>query len=430
MKSALPKVMHSLAGRPMIGWVLETALALEPEQVTTVIAPDQDEIKNVVHPHQCVHQEEQLGTAHAVQQAKESLKNFKGTVLVLYGDGPLYTPETLRHFLKNIQNAGADFGYLGMTPDDPTGYGRMITDKDGYVTGIVEEKDADAAQKKINLCWTGVMAGSAPEIFDLIEKVDNNNAQNEYYLTDLPALAAREGMKTIHAIAPIEETLGVNSRAELAVLESKIQDRLRARAMEGGATLIDPASTFLSFDTKIGQDVVIEPNVVLGPGVTIGDHVCLYAFTHIEQANIESGAEIGPFARIRPKSSVGEGAVIGNFCEVNRSHIEAGAKSKHLSYLGDSIIGGGANIGAGTVIANYDGFEKHKTIVGPGSFIGTNSTIIAPVTIGEGAIVAAGSCVTNNVPEDAMAIGRARQENRDGWAAIYRGKKLEQKKAG
>lgn len=430
MKSVLPKVMHKLAGRPIISWVMETALKLEPAHVLSVIAPDQDEIQNEIHPQKCIIQKEQLGTAHAVAQVKEALKNFRGTVLVLYGDGPLYTDKTLRHFLKNIENARADFGFLTMQPEDPTGYGRLVTNTDDFVTDIVEEKDAGAEQKKIDLCWTGVMAGKTPAIFDLIEKIDNNNAQKEYYLTSLPKLAAAEGLKTIHAPAPMDETLGVNSRAELAALEDKIQQRLREAAMAGGVTFIDPASTFLSFDTVIGKDVVIDPNVVIGPGVVIEDNVRIYAFSHIEGAKIKKGAEVGPFARIRPKSSIGEGAVIGNFCEVNRAHVEAGAKSKHLSYLGDATIGSGANIGAGTVIANYDGFEKHKTTIGSGAFIGTNSTIVAPVNIGQGAIIAAGSSITDNVPEDAMAIGRARQENREGWAAIYRGKKLETKKAG
>ena len=430
MKSALPKVMHKLAGRPMIGWVMETAQALDPEKVITVIAPDQEMIKEEVAPHPYAYQEKQLGTAHAVQQAKEELKEFNGTVLVLYGDGPLYTPKTLRHFLKNIENAGAEFGFLGMTPEDPTGYGRMSADENGYITNIIEEKDANEAQKKIGLCWTGVMAGKASSLFELIEQIDNNNAQNEYYLTSLPRLAASEGLKTIHALAPIDETLGVNSRAELAALEAKMQERLRMQAMDNGATLIDPASTFLSFDTKIGQDVIIEPNVMIGPGVTIADETYIYAFSHIEGAAIEKGAQIGPFARVRPKSSIGEKAVVGNFIEVNRSTVQAGAKSKHMSYLGDAVIGEKANIGAGTVIANYDGFNKHKTIIGTGAFIGTNSTIIAPVTIGDGAIVAAGSSITHDVPGDAMGIARARQENRDGWAAIYRGKKLKTKKTG
>ncbi len=430
MKSDLPKVMHPLAGRPMINWVLETAESLSPAQIITVIAPDQTETQQAVKPHDCVIQSEQLGTGHAVQCAQDKLKNFDGTVLVLYGDGPLYTKETLSHFLKNIENAKAAFGFLGMEPDNPTGYGRMVTNADGFVTEIIEEKDASAAQKKIGLCWTGVMAGKAKELFDLIDKIDNNNAQSEYYLTDLPKLATAQNLKTISALASLDETLGVNDRAQLAELESKLQARLRKQAMENGATLTDPASVFLSFDTQIGQDVTIEPNVFIGPGVTIANNVTIHAFSHIEGAEIKQGAEIGPFARIRPKSSIGAKAVIGNFIEVNRSAVEDGAKSKHMSYLGDAVIGENANIGAGTVIANYDGFEKHKTIIGAGAFIGTNSTIIAPVTIEDGAIVAAGSAVTDNVPADAMAIGRARQENRDGWAAIYRGKRLDAKKAG
>lgn len=422
MKSRMPKVMHKIAGRPMIGWIVETASKLNPEKIVVVTAPGMDEVAAAVAPHACVHQTEQLGTAHAVACAKDALSGFGGMVLVLYGDGPLYTERTLRHFVKNVENAGTGLGFLGMELDEPYGYGRLVMDG-GYVSRIVEEKDAGEQEKAITLCNTGVMAAEAKRLFGWLSKIDNKNAKGEYYLTELPEVA---DAKTILSLAPVEETLGANSRAELAVLEEKIQGRLRAAAMENGATLIDPATTYFSFDTVLGQDVVVEPNVFFGPGVRVADHVTIHAFSHLEGVSVDTGASIGPFARIRPKSHIGEGAVAGNFIEVNRATLKAGAKSKHLSYLGDAVIGEKSNIGAGTVIANYDGFNKQDTQIGQGVFVGSNSTIIAPRVIEDGSIIGAGSVVTDHVPKNAIYIERSEPEVYQDAAEEYRARKRKQ----
>lgn len=425
MKSSLPKVMHGLAGRPMINWVVETAQALEPHKIIVVTSPDQDSVASAVAPHDCVHQIEQLGTADAVKAARSALENFAGRVLVIYGDGPLYSARTLRHFIANVQNTGAPMGFLGMEPDDPTGYGRLVMEN-GYVTRIVEEKDASAAEKEIRACWTGVMVADAPALWGWLDRVDNNNAKGEYYLTKLPEIAAASKAHTVTSLAPAEETLGANNRAELAVLEEKIQNRLRLAAMENGATLIDPATTYFSHDTKLGRDVVVEPSVFFGEGVEVADNVIIHAFSHLEGVKVETGASIGPFARIRPISHIGTGAVVGNFIEVNRTVMKAGAKSKHVSYLGDAIIGEKSNIGAGTVIANYDGFNKQETIIGEGVFVGSNATIVAPRRIDDGAIIGAGSVVVEAVPKDAIYIERSEPEIFKDAAKDYRKRKRKQ----
>lgn len=422
MKSALPKVMHLIAGRPMVGWVLETAQNMEPQKIVTVISPEQDGIVDAVAPHACAYQKEQLGTADAVKAAKEALSGFTGRVLVIYGDGPLYSERTLRHFVANVENSDAPIGFLGMEPNDPTGYGRLVIEN-GFVTRIVEEKDASADEKKIRACWTGVMVADAPALWGWLDQIDNNNAKGEYYLTKLPEIAAAEGVKTVTSMAPVEEALGANTRAELAVLEEKIQNRLRAAAMENGATLIDPATVYFSYDTLLGQDVVVEPNVFFGPGVEVANNVTVHAFSHLEGVTVETGASIGPFARIRPVSHIGAGAVVGNFIEVNRSVLKAGAKSKHVSYLGDTVIGAKSNIGAGTIIANYDGFNKQETIIGEGVFVGSNSTIVAPCNVADGALIGAGSVVIEDVPQDAIYIERSEPEVFKGAAKDYRERK-------
>lgn len=430
MKSSLPKVMHKIANEPMIGWVLKTTTALDVAQTVAVIAPDHDVTKTYLGASCSIaYQETALGTAHAVSCAEESLKSFKGRVLVIYGDGPLYTAETLNAFLNEMDQSGAPIGFLGMYPDDPTGYGRMITNKNDYVVEIIEEKDASTQQKKINLCWTGVMAADASILFDLLKKIDNDNAKGEYYLTTLPRLAAKQGLNTIFTIAPVDETLGANNFAELAILESKIQNRLRRQAMDNGVRMVDPLTVYLSADTEIASDVVIEPNVYFGPHVRVGTGVHIHAYSHIEGAMISEGASIGPFARIRPHSKIGKNAVVGNFIEVNRSELKDGAKSKHISYLGDAVIGAKTNIGAGTIIANYDGFIKHETHIGEGVFVGSNSTIIAPISVKDGAIIAAGSVITEDIGKDTLGIARSPQKNMEGWASSYRARKKEEKSA-
>lgn len=425
MKSALPKVMHPIAGRPMINWVLETAQNLEPEKIVTVIAPGQDAVADAVSPHACASQEQQLGTADALKAARELLADFTGRLLVLYGDGPLYSEQTLRQFIAHVEKCGAPIGFLSMEPDDPAGYGRLVIEQ-GYVARIVEEKDASEAEKAIRTCWTGVMIAELPTLWDWLDKIDNNNAKGEYYLTKLPEIAAAEGARTVTSPAPVDETLGANTRAELAELEGKMQLRLRHAAMENGATLIDPASVYFSYDTKLGRDVVVEPNVFFGPGVEIADNVAIHAFSHLEGVTVEAGASIGPFARIRPVSHIGAGAVVGNFIEVNRSVFKAGAKSKHVSYLGDAVIGEKSNIGAGAIVANYDGFNKHQTTIGSGVFVGSNATIIAPRVIGDGALIGAGSVVVEDAPQDSIYIERSNPEIFKEAAREYRDRKRKQ----
>lgn len=422
MKSDLPKVMHKVAGRPMINWIIETAEKLGPEKIVIVTAPGMDDVAAAVAPHVVVHQEEQLGTANALMAAQAALKDFKGHVLVLLGDGPLYTDRTLRHFIKNIVHSQQPMGFLGMQLADPTGYGRLMI-IDGCVEAIIEEKDATDIQRAVNSCWTGVMAADAEKLWPWLARVDNNNANGEYYLTQLPTIAQDDGCATIAAWAPVDETLGVNSRVDLALLEVKMQDRLRRNAMENGATLLDPATTYFSYDTVLGRDVMIEPGVFFGPGVRVGDGALIHAFSHLEGVVVESGASVGPFARIRPHSHIGSGASVGNFIEVNRATLEAGAKAKHVCYLGDAVIGAKSNIGAGTVIANYDGFNKLETCIEEGVFVGSNSTIIAPCHIGDGAIIGAGSVVTQAVPKDAIYLERNKPEIHYGAAAEYRARK-------
>lgn len=420
MKSDLPKVMHPIAGRPMINWLIEKAESLNPSKIIVVTAPDMDDLAKAVHPHHTVIQKQQKGTGDAVKPALALLKGFKGKVLILLGDEPFLEKRALN---KMIEQDG--LAVMAVSPPSNKGLGRMVVHDDGTLESIIEEKDCSPSQKKIALCNAGNFCIPAKHLEGWLKKLRTNNAQNEYYLTDIPKIAAKDGFQTYVVETKAENVWGINTRAELAIHERIAQQKLRQKIMDGGATLIDPESVTLSSDVKIGQDVVIEPNVFIGSKVKIGKGATIHAFSHIEGAEIENGAEVGPFARIRPKSTIKQDAVVGNFIEVNRSTVGKGAKSKHMSYLGDADIGAGANIGAGTVIANYDGFNKHQTKIGKDAFIGTNSTIIAPVTIGEGALIAAGSTIHKNAPKNALAIGRARQENYAGWASEYRKVKKE-----
>jgi bifunctional UDP-N-acetylglucosamine pyrophosphorylase/glucosamine-1-phosphate N-acetyltransferase len=309
---------------------------------------------------------------------------------------------------------------LGMRPKDPTGYGRLITDAQGNLSAIVEHRDADAQQRAIGLCNSGVMAIDGAVLWDLVDAIGNKNAKQEYYLTDIVGVARSRGLNAVVVEAPADELIGINSRAELAVAEQLCQQRLRARAFEGGVTMTDPASVFLCADTKLGQDVTIGPNVVFGPGVSVADNVEIRAFCHIEGATIESGAVIGPYARLRSGSKIGANAKVGNFVETKNVALGTGAKANHLSYLGDVEVGAKANIGAGTITCNYDGFLKSKTTIGENAFIGSNSALVAPVTVGAGAIVAAGSIITRDVEPDALAVARGVQTDKPGWAAKFR----------
>ncbi len=421
MKSRLPKVMHRIAGRTLIGHVLDRLAPLALERVAAVIAPDMDEVAREVAPHGTVLQAKQLGTGHAVGCARNALAGLSGDILVVYGDTPFVATSTLQRMLERRRAAdNPAVVVLGMRPADPSGYGRLILGADGGLDRIVEHKDASEAERAIGLVNSGVMAIDGSAIWGLIDRLDNRNAKGEFYLTDIVRHARADGRRCAVVEAPVEELLGVNSRAELAAAEALFQSQRRQAAMENGATLTDPSSVFFAADTKVGRDVVIGPNVQFGLGVEIADDVEIHAFCHIEGARIASGARVGPYARIRPGSVIGADAHVGNFVELKATDVGAGAKANHMSYLGDTTIGPKANIGAGTVACNYDGFTKSRTVIGANAFIGSDTSLVAPVTVGEGAIVAAGSVITRDVAADALALAREPQIEKPGWAARFR----------
>ena len=422
MKSRLPKVMHRIASRTMIGHVLANLAPLGAAPVVAVIAPGMDEVMREVAPHGIAYQTEALGTGHAVRAAHEALAGFKaGTVLVLFGDSPFVSTATLQKLIARRQAADDPaVVVLGMRPADPTGYGRIITDDAGGIEKIVEHNDANVLERIVDLCNSGVMAIDAAVIWPLLDRIGNDNAKGEYYLTDIVALARAAGRRCAYVEAPAEELLGVNSRQDLATAEALYQQHRRCQAMSDGVTLTDPATVYFAADTKLGRDVVIGPNVVFGPGVSIADDVQILAFCHIEGARIDSGAIIGPFARLRPGSDIGPQVHIGNFVETKNTKLGAGAKANHLTYLGDAEVGAKTNIGAGTITCNYDGFLKEKTVIGAGAFIGSNSALVAPIRIGDGAMIAAGSVVTRDVAPDALSVARGQQIDKPGWASKFR----------
>jgi bifunctional UDP-N-acetylglucosamine pyrophosphorylase/glucosamine-1-phosphate N-acetyltransferase len=430
MKSRWPKVMHRLAGRPMIGHVVESLRPLRCDPVIAVIAPGMEDVAKAVAPAAVAYQQKQLGTGHAVAAAASRLRGIEGDLLVLYGDTPFISTATLQAMLRR-RRAGDDpaIVVLGMRPADPGDYGRLVLGRDGGLEAIVEARDATPDERAIGLCNSGVMAFDAPRVLPLLKTLKNDNAKGEYYLTDLVGLARAKGWRAAIVEAPAEELVGVNSRADLAAAEALLQARLRRRAMAQGATLIDPASVFFSADTRLGRDVVIGPNVVFGPGVAVGDNVEIRAFCHIEGARIGAGAVVGPFARLRPGAVLGTGAHVGNFVEVKNARLAAGAKANHLTYLGDAEIGAAANIGAGTITANYDGFRKSRTRIGAGVSVGSNSVLVAPVTVGKGAIIGAGSVVTETVPADALVLARGRQTNLKRRARKFRAERTRQLKS-
>lgn len=431
MKSKTPKVLHKVAGLPLIGWLLRTVEPLNPDQVVVVTAPHSDAaIAAAVAPHKTVIQKEAKGTGDAVKVALSALdKDFKGQILILLGDMPLLRAESIADLMGAAGEEGAGLSVLAADMADPAGYGRLAMKADGTLEKIIEDKDCDEAQRGITLINTGAFCVNGTYLQGWVNRIDNKNAQGEYYITDLPAIAGQDGLTTtVSVLEDEDEALGVNDRIDLSQIEYLKQLELRAAAMEAGVTLTDPQSVFLSHDTKIAQDVTIEPNVMIGAGVEIGEGAVIHAFSHIEGAKIGAGASVGPYARIRPHSVIERGVSVGNFIEVNRSTLKTGSKAKHLGYLGDVTVGENCNIGAGTVVANYDGYEKHKCSFGAGSFIGSNSTIVAPVTVGKGAIVAAGSTITYEVPDDALAIARVEGDVRPGWA-LERRQKKDKKKA-
>ena len=430
MKSAHPKVMHPLAGRPMILHLLDTVSSLAPARVAVVVGPGMAAVERAVAPIPTVVQTDRLGTGHAVRQAAGLLAGFDGTVLVLYGDTPLITEATLRAILTVRRQAPEPaVVVLGFRPDDPGEYGRLVTGPDG-LRAIVEFKDATDEQRAIGLCNSGVMAVDGARLFDLAGRLTNDNAKGEFYLTDIVAMARADGAACGFVEGAAEELLGINSRAELAVAEAIVQDGLRARAMAGGATLLDPSTVYFSWDTRLGRDVTVAPQVVFEPGVTVGDGVEIRAFCHLAGAVVAAGAQIGPFARLRPGALIGDGAHVGNFVEIKKSTLGTGAKVNHLTYVGDATIGAGANIGAGTITCNYDGFVKSATEIGAGAFIGSNTSLVAPVKVGDGAVVGAGSVVTKDVAPGALAVARGTQMELPGWADRFRARRLAEKNGG
>lgn len=421
MKSRLPKVLHPVAGLPMLRHVLNAAAALEPEHVVVVIGRDQEDVARAAAPAITAIQDPPRGTGHAVMAAMPALQDFSGDVIVIFGDTPLLTPDLLTRLLAARRADGNPAAVIvGFTPEDPAAYGRLITANDGALKRIVEFRNASAEERAVRLCNAGLMAIDGARLPALLEKLSAENAQGEYLLTDIVEHANARGWTCRVVEADPVEVMGINNRAELAVAEAAMQRRLRERALLAGVTMVAPETVFLQADTVFGRDVVIEPFVIFGSGVTVGDNVTILGHSHIVGARIEAGATVGPYARLRPGAEIGPEAHIGNFVEVKKSRIEAGAKVNHLTYIGDARVGAKANVGAGTITCNYDGFGKYHTDIGAGAFIGSNSALVAPVKIGDGAMVAAGSVVTKDVEADALAIARGRQESVAGYAARFR----------
>lgn len=432
MKSALPKVMHRAAGRSLLGHVLTSAAGLSPKRAVVVVGPDMDavglEAQRYFPGCNVAIQEERQGTAHAVSMAKEGLKGFTGTILVLYADVPLVQPASLKALVGTLDKK-TPVAVLGFEAAAPHGYGRLLKARNGSIRAIREELDASQQEKKVKLCNSGILSANSSVLWKLIPQIKNKNAKREYYLTDLVELAAKADLRVGLVTCPETEVAGVNDRVQLGAIEGELQAQYRRDAMLGGATLVAPDTVYFSADTRIGMDVVIEPNVFFGPGVSVGNNVHILANSHIEGASISSGARIGPFARLRPGAEIGEDAHIGNFVEVKKAVIGRGAKANHLTYIGDARVGAGSNIGAGTITCNYDGYEKHRTDIGSQVFVGSNTALVAPVKIGDGANIAAGSVITRDVPADSLAITRAELQVKDGWATRYRKMKESRKAA-
>jgi bifunctional UDP-N-acetylglucosamine pyrophosphorylase/glucosamine-1-phosphate N-acetyltransferase len=409
MKSDLPKVLHPMAGLPLVHHVLSAIRQLDAAQEIVVIGPESVDRAAEFAPAKVAVQERRRGTADALKTAAGHLAGFEGDVLVAYGDSPLVRPDSYAALIEARRGGGDPaVAILGFRPSNPDDYGRLIVGDDGVLQAVIETRDASEAQRAITLCNSGIMALDGKRLIPLLDQIDNDNAKGEYYLTDIVAVARREGYGRAYVESgDAEEFLGVNSRADLAVAEAVFQTRARGRAMADGVTMVDPTTCFLSFDTHFGRDVRIEPNVFFGPGVRVGDRVTIRAYSHIEGAVIGDDATIGPFSRVRPGTELGRGARIGNFVEVKNARIGAEAKASHLAYVGDAEVGDEANIGAGTITCNYDGVDKYRTVVGDRAFIGSNASLVAPVRIGAGAVIGAGSVITEDVAEDAVATARA-----------------------
>lgn len=417
MNSDVPKVLHQIAGAPMLVHAMKAGASLDPVHTVVVAGHGAAAVEKAARAHdpdvQVVMQSEQLGTAHAVGQAKDALSGFDGDALVLYGDTPFITPETLA--AMTAARLTHDVVVLGFEAADPGRYGRLIL-KGDQLDRIVEFKDASDEERRVTLCNSGVIAADASTLFDLIAAVGNDNAAGEYYLTDIIGIARDRGLKATVVRCAEAETMGVNSRAELAVAEAQFQSNARAAAMADGVTLTAPETVYFAHDTVIGRDTVVDPHVFFGPGVTVESSTTIRAFSHLEGCHVSRGAIVGPYARLRPGTELAEDVRVGNFVEIKNAQVDAGAKVNHLSYIGDAAVGARSNIGAGTITCNYDGVFKYRTVIGQDAFIGSNTMLVAPVTVGDQAMTGSGSVITRDVPDGDLALGRARQDNKPGFA--------------
>jgi bifunctional UDP-N-acetylglucosamine pyrophosphorylase/glucosamine-1-phosphate N-acetyltransferase len=422
MRSTTPKALHALGGQSLLAHVLDAAAKAGAGAIAVVVGPDNEavaaEALRVAPKARIFVQTQRQGTAHAVLAARKAIADKPDDILVMFADTPLVPPAILAE-LRAALGRGTSVAVLGFTPADPAGYGRLVMQGD-ELAAIREERDASPAERTIAFCNGGLMALAGDKAVALLDAIGDTNAKGEYYLTDAVAIARDMGLKAVAISAEEDDVRGINTKAQLAEAEAVLQQRLRLAAMQAGVTLIAPETVFLSADTKLGKDVTIEPNVVFGPGVTVEDGALIRAFSHLEGAHVGKGARVGPFARLRPGAELGADVHIGNFVEVKQATVEAGAKANHLAYIGDARVGEGANIGAGTITCNYDGVAKHRTDIGKGAFIGSNSSLVAPVKIGDGAYVGSGSVVTKDVPDGALAVARAKQANKEGWAKRLR----------
>jgi bifunctional UDP-N-acetylglucosamine pyrophosphorylase/glucosamine-1-phosphate N-acetyltransferase len=430
MQSAMPKVLHRVAGQSLLVHVLEAAPKGAGAALAVVIGPDHgavaEEVKRLRADATTFVQRERLGTAHAVLAARDAIARGADDLLVVFGDTPLISAATFARMRAPLKN-GAALAVLGFDAADPTGYGRLLVEGDRLVA-IREQDDATPAERMTKLCNAGVMAFDGRRALEIIEKIGDANSKREYYLSDAVDIVRQLGLEAVVIETSEDEVRGINTKAQLAEAEQVMQGRLRKAALDAGVTMIAPETVYLAADTTFGKDVTIEPFVVIGPGVSIADGAVIHSFSHLVQSSIGKKALVGPFARLRPGTSLGEGAKIGNFVETKAATLEAGVKVNHLSYIGDTHIGVGANIGAGTITCNYDGSGKHKTTIGPGAFVGSNSSLVAPVKIGSGAYIGSGSVITREVPDDALALARSEQATRPGWAKRFREMKTRDKK--
>ena len=426
MHSRRPKVMHELGGQTLLAHVIAAAKSAGTRDIAVVVGPDHDtargEVERIAPEAQIFEQRERRGTAHAVLSARKAIARGADDILIIFGDTPLVQPQTLAKLRQALAD-GAAVAVLGFSPADPKGYGRLLLHGNELVA-IREEREASPEERKIGFCNGGLVALAGNHALGILNRIGNKNAKGEYYLTDAVAIARDMGLKAKAIETSEDDVRGINTKTQLAETEAVLQQRLRAAAMEAGVTMVAPETVFLSADTKFGKDVTVEPNVVFGPGVTVEDGATIRSFSHIEGSRVGKGARVGPFARLRPGADLGKDVHIGNFVEVKEAKIESGAKVNHLTYIGDARIGEGANVGAGTITCNYDGVAKHRTEIGKGAFIGSNTALVAPVKVGDGAYIGTGTVVTQDVPAGALAIGRTKQTVKEGWA-----KRLRQVKA-